>query len=112
MNRSFTIISLAIIIFISSYAYPQNIDNWVTRGYTSGKFIIDNESTPRGRKMIETYIRGIVEGASVYNVNIFRTLYPDHTIQDIANLIIKFYKENPGESQRPVVEVFMTGGKI
>jgi len=89
---------------------PQT--RWFTNGQPNGLFVIENYySSKQGYNMVGDYITGVIDCAFTIDRQKMKKLYPEHRRVDVLDKVIAFYKNNPDEVKKPVVDVVLSGCK-
>lgn len=116
MKRSFLILYCLILVLSSvSIGYCEG-ENWTTENLPNGHFIIDNinhgEESPE-YFIAEYYCSGLLDGVvSAGGRKKMTELYgTDAMSADIFKNICLYYKNNPDQQSKPVIDVLLSGAK-
>ncbi|MCX5715442.1 MAG: hypothetical protein NTV07_00975 [Candidatus Omnitrophica bacterium] len=114
---SLAIISI-VFILVASYVYCEEENPRITNGYYNGRYVMRiYEETNKTRSqtielMVNDYILGLIDGMRSGGPNNKASeLYPNCTNGDVIDAVKLYYKNNPTQRNRPVVDVLMSGCK-
>jgi len=97
-------------IALSVSVSAQDYSALFTDGFLNGKAVMDY--IDRGdMNSIDKYIVGIIDCTNYLNPGLLRSLYPEYSRGIAIDMVVKYYKDNPSELDKPIVEVLLSGCK-
>jgi len=102
------LILCALIIFVafSSVGYADEYDYLKTDGVLNGKALLEQPPTTAS-----AYVLGLMDGISSTNPGFWTRVYPNMTNGDIVSAVKKYYKNNPRQRHRSIIDVVLSGAK-
>ncbi len=97
--------------------YGADVDShlWDAQGHYNGRFIVESMIEKKGGDISEqiagTYIYGVLDTIRVLAPDFFASTYANTTKGDIVDAVKLYYKNNPTQRHRSVIDVMMSGCK-
>ena len=110
--KKLILFTLIIVFFSTPIAFCQENDDVVGKQEADWRFILDKKTTESFRETYRgAYIMGVIDCVYRLDPDRMGKFYKGKTTGQIKEEVVKFYKDNPSQRRRPIVDVVLAGCK-
>jgi len=93
--------------------YAVDVQQMITEGLTNGNYLMDAINSDEEPKIAcaRCFTLAILECMSRLKPNVFKKYYEGISTDEAFNSVVNYYKKNPAQRHRPIVDVLLSGCK-